>query len=292
MNIKHISDTARWMAYIRAVESERPDALFRDPYARQLAGTFGEAVARDIGSVEMIANSIAVRTAVLDRLIVDMVARLEVDLILNIGSGLDTRPWRLNLPPDLQWLDVDLPALLDHKAAVLPMHLAKCRYQAVGADILNPGQRAAVLAEFPSAQRMLVVTEGLLVYLRPAQVQALAKDLHDRTACQWWLTDLVGPRALHMLRQVWAVKLRAAEFRFAPVDSVEFFGSLGWREHSFHSSQEEARRLNRAARVPWISRLALMLSSASFREEYRRLSGVALLARDSDHGPPLEDARQ
>src|ERR1700674_698936 len=118
MNIKHISDTARWMAYIRAVESERSDALFRDPYARQLAGTFGEAVARDLGSVEMIAASIAVRTAVLDRLIVDMVARLEVDLILNIGSGLDTRPWRLNLPAELQWLDADLPALLDHKAAV------------------------------------------------------------------------------------------------------------------------------------------------------------------------------
>jgi methyltransferase (TIGR00027 family) len=281
MNIKHISDTARWMAYIRAVESERPDALFRDSYARQLAGTFGEAVARDIGSVEMIANSIAVRTAVLDRLIVDMVARLEVDLILNIGSGLDTRPWRLNLPPELQWLDADLPALLDHKAVVLPVHLAKCRYKAIGADILNPGQRAAVLDEFPSARRMLVVTEGLLVYLRPAQVQALAKDLHDRTACQWWLTDLVGPRALHMLRQVWALELGAAEFRFAPMDSVEFFASLGWREHSFHSSQEEARRLNRAVRVPWISRFALMLSSASFREEYRRLSGVALLARDS-----------
>jgi methyltransferase (TIGR00027 family) len=281
MNIEHISDTARWMAYLRAVESDRSDALFRDPYSRQLAGTFGEALARDIGSIELIASSIAVRTAVLDRLIVDVVARLGVDLILNIGSGLDTRPWRLDLPPDLQWLDVDHPALLDHKAEVLPMHLARCRYEAIGTDILNPGQRAAVLAEFPSARRMLVVTEGLLVYLRPEQVQALAKDLHDRAGCQWWLTDLVGPRALHMLRQVWAAKLRAVEFRFAPVDSIEFFASLGWREHSFHSSEEEARRLKRPVRVPWISRLALMLSSPSFREEYRRLSGVALLARDS-----------
>jgi hypothetical protein len=47
----------------------RSDALFRDPHSRQLAGAFGAAVAENIGSVEMIANSIAVRTAVLDRLI-------------------------------------------------------------------------------------------------------------------------------------------------------------------------------------------------------------------------------
>jgi O-methyltransferase involved in polyketide biosynthesis len=32
-----VADTARWMAAGRAAESERPDALFRDPFARRLA---------------------------------------------------------------------------------------------------------------------------------------------------------------------------------------------------------------------------------------------------------------
>ncbi|MGD0484992.1 MAG: hypothetical protein ABSB58_10150, partial [Gemmatimonadales bacterium] len=36
--IEHVSDTARWVAVHRAMESERPDALFRDPFARRLAG--------------------------------------------------------------------------------------------------------------------------------------------------------------------------------------------------------------------------------------------------------------
>src|SRR2546422_199488 len=40
--ITHVSDTARWVALYRAMESERPDALFRDPYARRLAGERGE----------------------------------------------------------------------------------------------------------------------------------------------------------------------------------------------------------------------------------------------------------
>jgi O-methyltransferase involved in polyketide biosynthesis len=42
--IRNISDTANWAAVYRARESERPDALFRDPFARRLAGELGERI--------------------------------------------------------------------------------------------------------------------------------------------------------------------------------------------------------------------------------------------------------
>jgi O-methyltransferase involved in polyketide biosynthesis len=67
MSIERISDTAFWMAYVRALESERPDALFHDTFARRLAGEAGEGIAREIGNVDLIARGIAARTAVLDR---------------------------------------------------------------------------------------------------------------------------------------------------------------------------------------------------------------------------------
>src|SRR5713226_7063171 len=44
--IRNISDTARWVAVYRARESERPDALFKDTFARKLAGQRGEEIAR------------------------------------------------------------------------------------------------------------------------------------------------------------------------------------------------------------------------------------------------------
>ncbi len=43
--IRNISDTARWVAAYRATETERPDALFHDPYARRLAGEKGAEIA-------------------------------------------------------------------------------------------------------------------------------------------------------------------------------------------------------------------------------------------------------
>jgi O-methyltransferase involved in polyketide biosynthesis len=33
VTLTHISDTARWVAHYRAMESKRPDAIFRDPFA-------------------------------------------------------------------------------------------------------------------------------------------------------------------------------------------------------------------------------------------------------------------
>ena len=42
--IRNVSDTALWVAIYRAMESERPDALFQDPYARRLGGERGQAI--------------------------------------------------------------------------------------------------------------------------------------------------------------------------------------------------------------------------------------------------------
>ncbi len=280
MLVENISDTARWMAYTRALESERPDALFRDPLARRLAGDAGEAIARGIGQAEFIARSIAVRTAVLDELIGQTVQRHGIDLVLNLAAGLDTRPWRLALPSALRWLDVDLPDILRYKSGVVSGESARCQYEAVHADVTEPGGRATAFARCAGARRVLAVTEGFLVYLRPEQVTALARDLREQPSFQWWLTDLTGPRALDMLQRVWGPKFRDAKFQFGPRDSVGFFQQLGWREESFRSSREEAARLNRDTPMPLLSRVLLRLSSASFREEFRRLAGVALLARD------------
>ena len=48
MPIEHISDTARWVAVYRAMETARSDALFRDPFAERLAGERGQQIVREM----------------------------------------------------------------------------------------------------------------------------------------------------------------------------------------------------------------------------------------------------
>ncbi len=73
--IEHVSDTARWVALYRAMESERPDPLFHDPYARRLAGERGERILASMQRGRTWAWPMIVRTAVMDELILRAVAR-------------------------------------------------------------------------------------------------------------------------------------------------------------------------------------------------------------------------
>jgi methyltransferase (TIGR00027 family) len=268
------------MAYARSIESERPDAIVRDPLSRRLAGTAGEAIARGIGDAEVIASGIAVRTAVFDELILERVSQGNVDLVLNLAAGLDARPWRLALPRDLIWVDVDLPTILQYKADVIGSETPICQYETLHADITKAKERARVVAYGAKAHRIMVISEGLLVYLTSKQVAALARDLHKVSSILWWLTDLSSPRALAMLKQLMEPMLGGVKFQFAPADSVEFFRELGWREQQFRSMQAESRRVGRDPPGIWLTRVWLFFSTQSAREEFRRLSGIALLARD------------
>jgi O-methyltransferase involved in polyketide biosynthesis len=71
--MEDVSDTARWVAFHLALESERPDALFVDPFARRLAGERGRRIAEGMPTVpgahpgpRGLAWALAVRTKVFD----------------------------------------------------------------------------------------------------------------------------------------------------------------------------------------------------------------------------------
>src|SRR5438045_9748647 len=97
-----VSDTARWVAMYRAMESERPDALFHDPYARRLAGPAGEQILASMPQGRRWAWPMIVRTAVMDEIVMRLVKEAGVDTALNLAAGLDARPYRLDLPSHLR----------------------------------------------------------------------------------------------------------------------------------------------------------------------------------------------
>ncbi|MGH7532315.1 MAG: class I SAM-dependent methyltransferase [Gemmatimonadales bacterium] len=280
--IEHISDTARWVAYYRAMETDRPDAIFRDPFARRLAGTKGEAIVDSLRNARRTAWAMIVRTAIFDELILDRIQHRGATLVLNLACGLDTRAYRLPLPAELRWIDVDLPGILDYKTSALASESPRCRYEAVAADLNDPVARDDLFTRIGAADpRVLVVTEGLLVYLTPEQVLGLARALHDRPSFHWWLIDLASPRLLKLLKRSWGAQLDQgnAPFKFGPAEGTAFFNATGWREEIFRSAIDEARRLHREMSMMWLWRALGRLSSRQEREEVRRMSGFVLLER-------------
>ena len=279
--IQHVSDTARWVALYRAMESERPDALFRDPYARKLAGERGERIVASLRRGRALAWSMIVRTAVLDELILRAIQRDAVDTVLNLAAGLDTRPYRVPLPPSLRWVEADFPDVIAYKQEQLRGERPVCVLEHVGIDLTDVGRRRALFGRIGAAARqVLVVSEGLLIYLTPEQVAALSSDLAAPTSFRWWLTDLVSPRLLKMVEKTWGrAAAGTAPFQFAPAEGSRFFQAQGWQEAEFRSMWEESLRLKRTMRFAWLWTIVGRLYPKSKREEFRRMSGIVLLER-------------
>ena len=282
MSIENVSDTARWVAVYRAMETARPDAIFRDPYAERLAGEQGRKIMEEMKHGRTMAWAMIVRTAVMDEMIMARVNQGGADTVLNLAAGLDTRAWRLSLPAALHWIDVDLPAMTDFKAALMRDERPVCQYEAIGADVMNTAVREALFSQIGAgAQTMLVITEGLLIYLSTEEVQSLTRAVHSMRSARWWISDVASPMLLDWMRKSWgkSVEKGNASFKFGPEDSAAFFAALGWREVEYHSMMDEARRLKREMRMMWLLRVINRFASARRRAAMKRMSGTVLLER-------------
>jgi methyltransferase (TIGR00027 family) len=284
-SILNVSDTALWVAVYRAMETARPDAIFRDPYAERLAGERGVKIVEEMKRGRAMAWPMIVRTAVMDEMILARIKRDGVDTVLNLAAGLDTRAWRLSLPAQLHWIDVDLPAMTEYKASLMRDEQPACRYEAIAADLTNAPIRDALFSQVGNAARaMLVITEGLLVYLSPEEVESLSRAIHSMRSARWWITDIGSPMLLEWMRKSWgdAAEKGNAPFKFGPADSAAFFLPLGWRETEYHSMMAEAKRLKREMRGMWFWRFLGLLMPPKRRAAMRRMSGIILLER-TDH---------
>ena len=278
--IQNVSDTAKWVAVYRAMETERRDAIFRDPFAARLAGDKGREIVDKMKRGRSMAWAMITRTAVFDEIILDRIRNGGVDTVLNLAAGLDARAWRMPLPPTLRWIEADLPGILDYKLEIMRDEKPVCQYEAIKIDLRDEARREALFSQVNGqSSRVLVVTEGLLIYLPPEQVASLARALIAHEHFRWWLFDMPNDKLLVMMRKMWDKDVQAgnAEFLFGPAEGTKFFEPFGWEEREFRSGMEEAHRLKREMRGMWFWRALSRLSPAARREEFRRMSGYVLL---------------
>ncbi len=276
--IRDISDTARWVAVYRARETERPDAAFRDPFARRLAGERGEQIARAMPMAEEAAWSFIARTHLFDRFIVRAVEG-GADLVVNLAAGLDARPYRMTLPPSLRWVEVDLPEILDYKEEVLAAEKPVCALERVRLDLSNVDARRGLFARLGgSARQALVISEGLLIYLMRSDIYDLGRDLAEPAGFRHWIVDIVSPGLLEMLKHRMGdlVRQAGAPYVFGPPEGPPFFERCGWKPIEVRSMLKTAAKLGR---LPMLLRMLALLPESAGAQGSRPWAAVCLLSR-------------
>jgi len=212
--ITHVSDTALMVAACRALESESPDGFVRDPFAARLAGERGMAILRGLARPEWMRFGVGVRSRFLDELLLEALASEPVATVVSVGCGLDTRPWRLELPPELRWIEVDFADMLDYKDALMSGERPRCRLERLTADLNDAAQRQTIYTAVGSAPA-LMITEGLLMYLPAATVEALAAEVWQQSGIAHWISDVTTSafaKAINMAADQSVRNVQASDF--------------------------------------------------------------------------------
>ena len=224
-----------------------------------------------------------VRTQVFDEIIMAEIATDGIDLVLNLAAGLDARPWRLALPAVTSLGGRRSPrhSPLQARHARRRQTEMRLRGHRGGPHRCDACARRCSRGSARESKRALILSEGLLIYPSPEQVGALATDLHAQPAFERWVIDLANPRLLKMMSKSWGASLAAgnAPFKFAPASGTAFFREFGWEERAFHSTMEEAERLDREMKMMWLWKFLGRFYPARMREEFRRMSGIVVLER-------------
>ena len=284
--IRNVADTAFWVAHHRALESARRDALFSDPFAAELAGERGREMSARVPTSGIVAWNVAIRTVIIDAFITQAIAA-GVDTVLNLGAGLDARPYRMPLPSSLLWIEADYAQTNDYKARILEPHAPRCRLERVSVDLADDAARRRLLASVDArAARLLILTEGVVPYLSNDAVGTLADDLHALEHVHGWIVDYFSKQAIEFRRKKPVrTAMQNAPFLFEPDDWVRFFADHGWQVSEMRYLYEDSLRLGRPMPLPVLLRVIVRLSrlwtSAERQRELSRFAGYALLTRSA-----------
>ncbi|MFI2334988.1 SAM-dependent methyltransferase [Nocardia rhamnosiphila] len=183
-----VAMTAIGVAVIRARESARPDRLYDDPLAAAFVAAARPAFDDDRWArLEVLADqfyegrSLAVK--VVDESFGAAVAAGCGQIVL-LGAGLDTRAFRLGLPAETVFFEVDLPELFAFKEPVLAAYRARpeCVRRVVAADLRADWARALTAGGFRRDAATLWVDEGVLDYLPRRDAHAVIETVTELSA--------------------------------------------------------------------------------------------------------------
>ncbi len=176
--------------YLRACESRLQQPILGDRAAAEAVDRIDYDFARVHRAVRPWGNQflVGLRGRQLDDWTDDFLRRNPDSVVLHLGCGLDSRAFRLNVPPGVSWFDVDVPDLI---ALRRRLYTERTGYTMIGSSVAEPGW----LDQIPADRPALVVAEGLLMYLTEAEIRGLLQQLTDRFGTGELLADLLSASA-------------------------------------------------------------------------------------------------
>ncbi len=176
-NLSDVAKTLLITLYIRAMESQRPDALIKDERAEAVVRQLDhESLRKTAALTEDTGRGIVIlKGREFDRFAQDFLARHPDAVVVHIGCGLDTRFERVD-NGRVEWYDLDLPDVIELRRKLIGDEGE--RYHLLACSVLDSAWLDTVSAHHQ--RPFLFLAEGVFMYFEEAQVKSLVLTLRDR----------------------------------------------------------------------------------------------------------------
>jgi O-methyltransferase involved in polyketide biosynthesis len=194
-DLSGVAETLLIPLYIRAIETQRPDALLKDERAVAMVKQMDSAFSR-VKQVKMDKDdqiALILRNREFDRYARDFLARYPEAVIVHIGCGLDSRFERVD-NGKVEWYDLDLPEVIELRRKFISDEGERYHFLACSAFDGTWPDAVSIHRQRP----FLFLAEGVFMYFEEAQIKSLALMLRDRFPGAELVFDAFSPFLVRM----------------------------------------------------------------------------------------------
>lgn len=259
ITLQSLSDVAETLLiplYIRAIESQRPDALIKDEKAVALVRQMDYDFSRILAKIdEEVRVAVVLRNREFDRYARDFLARYPEAVVVHIGCGFDARFERVD-NGQVEWYDLDLPEVIELRRKLIGGEGA--RHHFLACSVLDSAWLNAVSVH--RRRPFLFLAEGVLMYFEEAQLKSLVLTLKEHFPGAELVFDAFSPFF------VWANNRRVARTKIGArchwalkrgKDLERWGDGICLLDEWFPFSRPEPR----LARVQWVRFIPLLIKT-------------------------------
>lgn len=203
VTIRGVPETMLQTLYARAAYSQKEGHLFYDAKAVELVRRLDYDFTLASKDAAM-SSGVLARTILLDRMVGDFLRSEPEATVINIACGLDTRVYRLD-NGRVRWYNLDLPEVLQIRRRLLE---ETGRISTIACSAMDERWAGEVQ---PSAGRVLVVVEGLVMYLTEADVRQILSIICRQFAEAEIIMETMNP---FIMRHMKERSIAASQARF------------------------------------------------------------------------------